>query len=144
MVGIAQTGSRIAPPGSRRAGNIYAVNKINLSEKLGLIHEYWRPKVVGEMNGQEVKLVKLQGEFVWHFHEKADELFLVLHGGLRLDFRDRSVNLGPGEMIIVPKGVEHRSVAEDEAHVLIFEPASTRNTGNVYDDQLTAPDGVPI
>lgn len=144
MVGIAQAGSRIAPPGSRHAGSIYAVNKINLSEKLSLIHEYWRPKVVGEMNGQEVKLVKLQGEFVWHFHEKADELFLVLHGGLRLDFRDRSVNLGPREMIIVPKGVEHRSVAEDEAHVLIFEPASTRNTGNVYDDQLTAPDGVPI
>lgn len=118
--------------------------KVSLSDKLSRISEHWRPKVVGELNGQEVKLVKLQGEFVWHHHEQEDELFLVLHGHLRIEFRDRVVDLTPGEFLVVPKGVEHRPVAEQETHVLLFEPAATRNTGNVDHDTLTAPDGVRI
>ncbi|MFN8574991.1 MAG: cupin domain-containing protein [Gemmatimonadaceae bacterium] len=118
--------------------------KVSLSDKLSRISEHWRPKVVGELNGQEVKLVKLQGEFVWHHHEQEDELFLVLHGHLRIEFRDRAVDLAPGEFLVVPKGVEHRPVAEQETHVLLFEPAATRNTGNVDHDTLTAPDGVRI
>lgn len=118
--------------------------KVSLSDKLSRISEHWRPKVVGELNGQEVKLVKLQGEFVWHHHEQEDELFLVLHGHLRIEFRDRVIELAPGELLVVPKGVEHRPVAEQETHVLLFEPAATRNTGNVDHDTLTAPDGVRI
>ncbi len=120
------------------------MDKVNLDQKLALIDEHWRPKVVGALNGQEVKLVKLLGEFVWHHHEQEDELFLVLSGQLRIDFRDRSVTLDPGEFLVVPHGVEHRPVAEAEVAVLLFEPADTRNTGNVTDDRLTAPDGVSI
>lgn len=120
------------------------MEKINLAEKLALIHEHWRPKVVGELNGQEVKLVKLRGEFVWHHHDNADEMFLTLRGRLRVEFRDRAVVLEPGEFLIVPRGVEHRTVAEDEVDVLVFEPAAVRNTGNVYDPKLTAPIGVRL
>jgi mannose-6-phosphate isomerase-like protein (cupin superfamily) len=115
------------------------MNKINLAEKLALIHEYWRPKVVGTLNGQEVKLVKFRGEFVWHHHEHEDELFLAIRGRFRLEFRDRVVQLGPGEFLIVPRGVEHRTVADEEVEVLVFEPAATRNTGNVVDETFTAP-----
>src|ERR1041384_7869980 len=104
---------------------------INLDEKLGLFSEAWKPKVIAELNGQQVKLVKLRGEFVWHHHTDEDELFLVLRGRLRIDFRDRSVELGAGELVVVPRGVEHRPVAEEEASVMLFEPASTLNTGNV-------------
>jgi mannose-6-phosphate isomerase-like protein (cupin superfamily) len=105
--------------------------KIDIAEKLTLFHEHWKPKVVAELNGQHVKLVKFQGEFVWHHHESEDELFLVVHGRFRMDFRDRSIWLKEGEMIVVPRGVEHRPVAEEEVAVLLFEPASTVNTGNV-------------
>jgi len=117
---------------------------VNLAEKLALIAEHWRPKVVGELNGQEVKGVKFQGAFAWHHHENEDELFLGVSGRFRLEFRDRAVELGPGEFIIVPRGVEHRTVAAEEAAVLVFEPAATRNTGNVLDPALTAPTGVRI
>ncbi len=120
------------------------VEKVNLAAKLALISEHWRPKVVGELNAQEVKLVKLQGVFVWHRHEAEDELFLVLHGRLRVEFRDRAVELDPGEFLIVPRGVEHRTMAEHEAEVLIFEPAATRNTGDVEHATLTAPNGVRV
>lgn len=120
------------------------MEKVNLADKLSLIHEHWRPKVVGALNGQEVKLVKLQGVFVWHQHANADELFLGIHGRLTVEFRDRSIDVGPGEFVIVPRGVEHRTIAESEAHVLIFEPAATLNTGNVVDPVFTAPMGVEI
>jgi mannose-6-phosphate isomerase-like protein (cupin superfamily) len=111
------------------------VEKVNLSQKLGQIHEQWKPRIAGELNGQLVKLVKFQGEFVWHHHEHEDELFLVVKGRFRMDFRDREVWLEEGEFLIVPRGVEHRPVAEEEAHVLLFEPASTLNTGNVRNER---------
>src|SRR3954469_17189724 len=108
------------------------MDKVNLKEKLLLFSEHWRPKIVGELNGQHVKLVKFQGPFVWHHHEAEDELFLVVSGRFRMEFRDRSFWLEEGELLIVPRGVEHRPVAEEEVHVLLFEPASTVNTGNVH------------
>lgn len=111
------------------------MKKINLAEKLALIQDHWNPRVVAELNGQQVKLVKLQGSFVWHHHDKEDELFLVVNGRLRMDFRDREVWLGPGEMIVVPHGVEHRPQADEEVEVLLFEPASTLNTGNVRNER---------
>ena len=120
------------------------MHAVNLAEKFALITEQWRPKVVGELNGQEVKLVKFQGTFVWHHHDHEDELFLGVRGRFRLEFRDRTEEVGPGEFIIVPRGVEHRTVAESEVEVLLFEPAATRNTGNVDDDRLTAPNGIRL
>ena len=108
---------------------------INIASKLALFSEHWSPKVLAELNGQQVKVAKLKGEFVWHHHEHEDELFLVLEGRLRMDFRDRQVWLEPGEMIVVPRRVEHRPFAEIEAHVLLFEPASTLNTGNLSNDR---------
>jgi mannose-6-phosphate isomerase-like protein (cupin superfamily) len=118
--------------------------KVNLAAKLALITEHWRPKVVGELNGQEVKLVKIQGAFPWHYHEAEDELFLAVAGRFRIEFRDRVVALEPGEFLVVPRGVEHRPVAEEEASVLLFEPANTRNTGNIEDPTYTAPGGVRV
>jgi mannose-6-phosphate isomerase-like protein (cupin superfamily) len=115
------------------------IGKANLTEAFKGIAEHWRPKVVGRLNGQEVKLVKFKGEFVWHHHENADELFLALRGRFKIDFRDRSVELAPGDFLIVPRGVEHRPVAEEEVEVLLFEPADTRNTGNLEHPTLTAP-----
>ena len=106
------------------------MEKINLASKLALFSDHWSPKVIADLNGQQVKLVKFEGEFVWHHHDHEDELFLVLDGRFRMDFRDRQVWIERGEMIVVPRGVEHRPVAESEVHVLLFEPASTRNTGN--------------
>jgi mannose-6-phosphate isomerase-like protein (cupin superfamily) len=117
------------------------MNTVNIADKLNQISEHWRPKVVGELNGQEVKLVKFQGEFVWHHHDLEDELFLGIHGSFHIEFRDHVATVGPGEFIIVPHGVEHRTVATEEAHVLLFEPAAMRNTGNVLDPKLTAPMG---
>jgi len=108
---------------------------IDVAAKLAQFEEQWQPKVIAELNGQQVKLVKFQGAFVWHHHEHEDELFLVVHGRFRMEFRDRHVWLEPGEFLIVPRGVEHRPVAEEEAHVLLFEPASTLNTGNVRNDR---------
>ncbi len=111
------------------------MDKVNLSEKLALFGEHWSPKVVGELNGQHVKLAKFEGEFVWHKHDHEDELFLVVKGRFRMDFLDREVWLGEGEFLIVPRGVEHRPVAEEEVHVLLFEPATSLNTGDVRDER---------
>ncbi len=110
-------------------------HKVNLAEQFARFADHWSPKVVGELNGQQVKLVKVQGEFVWHHHEHEDELFLVVQGELTIHFRDRSVTLGEGEFLIVPRGVEHKPAAEREAHVLLLEPASTLNTGNVRNER---------
>ncbi len=110
------------------------MEKVNLSDKLSEFTEHWSPRIVGELNGQHVKLVKLRGEFVWHHHEAEDELFLVLEGALTIHLRDKSVHLEPGEFFIVPRGVEHRPVADSEAAVLLFEPASTLNTGQVRNE----------
>lgn len=115
------------------------MEKVTVADRLAGIHEHWRPQVVAELNGQVVRLVKVLGEFVWHHHEHEDELFYVVGGTLRLEFRDGSVTLNAGEMLVVPRGVEHRPVAEQEVSLLLFEPAETRNTGNVYHERLTAP-----
>ena len=120
------------------------MNKINLAEKFASFSEHWRPKIVGELNGQEVKLAKFKGEFVWHRHEHEDELFLVWRGRMRVEFRDGNVELAPGEFLVVPHGVEHRTVADEECEVVLFEPAATRNTGNVADEKFTAPSGARI
>lgn len=120
------------------------MEKVSLSDKFARFSEHWRPKVVAELNGQEVKLVKMKGEFPWHHHENADEMFMVWRGSFRLEFRDRVVELGPGEFMVVPRGVEHRPVADEEAEVLLFEPAEVLNTGNVIDDVYTAPQGATI
>ncbi len=130
------------------------MNKINLNEKLSLFTDHWGPRIVGELNGQQVKLVKFKGPFTWHHHDNEDELFFVVKGRFRMDFREasaaepegnepdneadreRSIWLEAGELIIVPRGVEHRPVADEEAHVLLFEPISTLNTGNV-ENELT-------
>lgn len=107
------------------------VEKVNLAEKFARFEDHWSPKLAGELNGQHVKLVKLLGDFVWHHHEDEDELFLAVEGRFTMEFRDRSVPVEAGEFIIVPRGVEHRPVAEEETQVLLFEPVSTLNTGNV-------------
>jgi len=106
------------------------MEKVNIAEKLALFQDHWHPRIVGELNGQHVKLVKFQGEFVWHQHDHEDELFLVVSGQFKMEFRDKTVELRENEFLIVPKGVEHRPVAEQEVAVLLFEPASTLNTGN--------------
>jgi mannose-6-phosphate isomerase-like protein (cupin superfamily) len=103
---------------------------VNLAEKFSLFDDYWNPRIAGELNGQQVKLVKLKGEFVWHMHENEDELFFVVKGILKMEFRDRTETIHENEFIVVPKTVEHRPVAENEVFVMLFEPASTLNTGN--------------
>jgi mannose-6-phosphate isomerase-like protein (cupin superfamily) len=110
------------------------MEKINLAEKLSLFEELWTPKIIAELNGQHVKLAKVRGEMVWHKHDGEDELFLVLSGSLAIHLRDRSVTLGPGEIFIVPRGVEHRPVAEEETHILLFEPVETAHTGDTISD----------
>jgi mannose-6-phosphate isomerase-like protein (cupin superfamily) len=120
------------------------MDKVNLAAAFARITEHWRPRVVAELNGQEVKLAKFRGEFVWHHHADADELFLVVRGGCRVEFRDRAVALSPGELLVVPRGIEHRTVADEECEVVIFEPAGTRNTGNVEHPTFTAPTGARI
>jgi len=109
------------------------MEKVNLQEKFSLFTEHWTPKVVGALNGQEVKLVKFEGEFVWHKHDQEDELFFVVKGSFIMEMRERNIELNEGEFFIVPKGVEHRPVAEKEVWVMLFEPATTLNTGNVID-----------
>ena len=111
------------------------MEKINIDNKLKLFQDHWNPRIIGELNGQQVKLAKLKGEFVWHSHEKEDELFYVIKGILKMEFRDRVEILLPGEMIIVPRGVEHKPVAEEEVHVMLFEPASTVNTGEIENEK---------
>jgi mannose-6-phosphate isomerase-like protein (cupin superfamily) len=120
------------------------MEKVILAEKFASFSEHWRPKIVGELNGQEVKVVKFKGEFLWHHHEEADEMFLVWRGRMRVELRDRKVELAPGEFLIVPRGIEHRTTAEEETEVVLFEPSATRNTGEVTDAKLTAPSGVRI
>ena len=110
------------------------MEKVNIAQKLSLFTEHWSPKIVGELNGQLVKLVKLKGEFVWHQHDHEDELFYVISGVLTMQFRDKTVMVNEGEFIIVPSGVEHRPVAEEEVAVMLFEPASTLNTGDAESD----------
>jgi mannose-6-phosphate isomerase-like protein (cupin superfamily) len=114
------------------------MQKVNVLHKLALVNEYWSPKIVGELNDSYVKVVKLKGEFIWHHHEHEDELFLVVKGVLRMRFRDRDVKIGEGEFLIVPRGVEHLPVAEDEVHVVLLEPKSTLNTGNVRNERTVA------
>lgn len=110
------------------------MNKVNIPEKLALFHDHWNPRIVGELNGQHIKLVKFQGEFVWHKHDDEDEMFYVLHGQFQMEFRDRTVTLRENEFLIVPRGVEHRPVAAEEVSVMLFEPASTLNTGDTQGD----------
>ncbi len=113
------------------------MEKVNIAEKLALFSEYWSPKVVGELNGQHVKLVKFKGEFVWHKHDHEDEMFLVLKGHFKMEFRDKTVEISENEFIVVPRGVEHRPVAEEEVSIMLFEPATTLNTGDSEDKELT-------
>jgi len=110
------------------------MEKVNLSEKFRLFNETWTPKIAGELNGQYIKLAKTKGEFVWHKHENEDEFFLVVSGTLTIKLRDKDIHLDPGEFLIVPKGVEHKPVSENEAHVLVFEPKNTKHTGDVEND----------
>jgi mannose-6-phosphate isomerase-like protein (cupin superfamily) len=112
------------------------VTRINLAEKLTRFDDRWNPRIIADLNDNHVKLVKVQGEFVWHQHAEEDELFLVLRGSLTIELRDGSVTLGPGEMVVIPKGVEHRPVAAEEVHLLLIEPKGTRHTGDV-ESQLT-------
>ena len=114
------------------------MNKINIAEKLARFDELWTPKLVGQINDMDIKLVKLQGEFVWHHHDVEDELFLVLKGRLRMEFRDRVEWIEEGEFIVVPHGVEHRPVAPDEVHLMLIEPQGTLNTGNVVNERTVA------
>ena len=111
------------------------MEKVNLAQKFNLFHEPWSPKIVAELNGQLVKLVKLSGEFVWHHHDAEDELFLVVKGKLVMHLKDRDVSVEEGEFILVPRGVEHKPEAVGVAHVMLFEPKSTLNTGNVRDER---------
>ncbi len=106
------------------------MNQVNLEAKLATFSEHWQPKTVSQFNGHDVMVVKAQGEFVWHKHDETDDFFLVLKGNLIIELRDRSVRLGPGELFVVPKGIEHRPVAQGEVHLLLIAPASTPNTGN--------------
>lgn len=114
------------------------VQRIDLREKFASFTERWSPKIVAQLNGQDVKVVKIQGEFPWHHHADEDELFLVHRGRLRIEFRDRAVELGEGQMLMVPRGIEHRPVAESEAEIILFEPAGTRNTGNLVNERTVA------
>lgn len=114
------------------------MQKVNLAAKLASFSTHWDPKIVAELNGQQVKLAKFRGEFVWHHHENEDEMFLVVSGKFVMEFRDRKVPLAEGEFIVVPRGVEHRPVAEEEVSVLLFEPASTLNTGNAGGERTVA------
>ena len=116
------------------------IETVALTEKLSLVDEFWVPKVVAELNGQYVKVAKLQGAYVWHAHAEEDEAFLVVAGQLRIELRDGAVELGPGELCVVPRGVEHRPVADEECHCVLFEPASTRNTGTVDNDHTIEAD----
>lgn len=111
------------------------MDKVNLSEKFSLFNDHWSPKIVGELNAQQVKLGKFQGEFIWHKHDHEDEMFFVVKGSFIMELRDRNIILNEGEFLIVPKGIEHKPVAEKEVWIMLFEPASTLNTGNVIDDR---------
>lgn len=115
------------------------MEKVNLAEQFERISEFWSPMAAGEVNDARIRLVRVKGEFIWHHHEHEDEMFLVIEGRLCIQFRDREVMLEPGEFLIIPKGVEHRPVAEQEAHVMLIEPASTLNTGNIRNERTREP-----
>lgn len=110
------------------------MEKVNIQQKLSLFSEHWSPKIVGELNGQHVKLVKFNGEFVWHKHDHEDELFYVVKGSFNMEYRDNTITVNENEFLIVPKGVEHRPVAKEEVSVMLFEPATTLNTGDAVSD----------
>ena len=114
------------------------MHTVNIAKKLAEFNDTWSPKILGEINDSYVKAVKLEGEFVWHHHDHEDEMFLVVKGLLRMKFRDREEQVGPGEFIIVPHGVEHLPIAEEETHLLLFEPKTTLNTGNVTNERTVA------
>lgn len=113
------------------------IQKINLQQQLHKINGYWNPHITGELNGQHVKLVKIKGEFIWHAHQEEDEMFLVLEGTFDMVLRDQTINLSKGDFIIIPRGIEHKPVAAEEAHILLFEPVSTLNTGNAPENSFT-------
>jgi len=115
-----------------------SLRKVNLAEMFGRFQDHWKPKIVGEVNDSLVKLVKFKGEFVWHHHDREDEMFLVVKGRMRMQLRDREVTVGPGEFIIIPHGIEHKPVADEETEVVLFEPTSTLNTGNVRNERTVA------
>lgn len=127
-----EAGGRICPETDKKGDD---VEKVNLAQKLSLFQEYWRPKIVGELNGSYVKLAKIKGEFLWHRHEHEDEMFFVVSGNLVIRLRDRDIALGEGEFFIVPRGVEHMPVAKEEVHIMLLEPKATLNTGNVQSDR---------
>lgn len=118
------------------------LEKVTIAAKLDQIDEHWTPKIVGELNGQHVKLAKIEGSFDWHHHDDEDELFLVVRGAMRMELRDRSIDLSEGDFLVVPRGVEHRPVAEREACILLFEPSSTRNTGNLVNERTVSPERI--
>jgi len=111
------------------------MDKINLKEKLSLFSDYWNPRIIGELNGQQVKLAKFCGEFVWHKHDNEDELFMVMNGSFDMELREKTITLHEGDVLIVPRGMEHRPVAKQEVHILLFEPVTTLNTGDVYNER---------
>lgn len=113
------------------------MNKVNIEEKLSLFSDYYNPRIVGELNGQQVKLVKLKGEFIWHKHDNEDELFYVVEGKLKMELRDGTIEINKNEFLIVPKGVEHKPVAENEVSIMLFEPATTLNTGDAGSNEFT-------
>src|SRR5689334_2629516 len=116
------------------------IDKINLREKFNSFHDYWNPRIAGKLNGQLIKLVKFKGEFVWHKHDNEDEMFLVIKGEFDMELRDKTITISEGDFIIIPKGTEHRPVAENEVHVMLFEPDTTLNTGDAGDSELTRTD----
>ena len=110
------------------------IEKVNIAEKLTQVNGLWNPHIVGELNGQQIKLTKANGEFVWHKHDNEDEMFLIIKGNFKMELRDKTIEVKPGEFIIIPRGIEHRPVTDGEAHVLLFEPAGTLNTGNTKNE----------
>ncbi|WP_462221123.1 cupin domain-containing protein [Ferruginibacter sp.] len=110
------------------------MDKVNIAEKLSLFNDYCNPRIIGELNGQQVKAVKLNGEFIWHKHDNEDELFMVMKGTLFMELRDKTITINEGEFLIVPRGTEHKPVAKEEVHILLFEPATTLNTGEVQNE----------
>jgi mannose-6-phosphate isomerase-like protein (cupin superfamily) len=116
--------------------NLLPMEKVNVAEKLSGFSDYFNPRIVGELNGQQVKLVKFQGEFIWHYHEREDELFYVVRGSFDMHMRDRIITVNAGEFLVMPRGVEHKPVAREEVEIMLFEPASTLNTGNI-ENELT-------
>ena len=117
------------------------MDKVNLAHKFSLIQDHWQPRIAGELNGQQVKLVKFHGPFLWHHHDDEDELFLVVKGRFNMEFRDKTITIEEGEFLIVPRGVEHRPVADEEVQVVLFEPATTLNTGNQRNERTVADPG---